>query len=131
MVNWNNTCVYNANFLNSWQSFDPINVKPVDSTEPLNGNFLRVTDQEIFDLIKASKSMEIGSEPFVANGQEIAKNLVEGMQVINLMNIPTTIPTNNTYWTNYPKADNFYAAPYSWWSSFKKTLVNIQPTGAS
>ena len=38
------------------------------------------------------------------------------------MNIPTTIPTNSTYWTNYPKQDNFYAAPYSWWSSFKKTL---------
>ena len=53
------------------------------------------------------------------------------MQVINLMNIPTTIPTNNTYWTNYPKQDNFYAAPYTWWSSFKKTLVNIEPTGAS
>lgn len=130
MVNWSNTCVYNANWLNSWQSFDPINVKPVDSTETLNGNFLRVTDQSIFDLVAESKSMEIGSEPFVANGQEIAKKLVEGMQVINLMNIPTTIPTNNTYWTNYPKADNFYAAPYSWWSSFKKTLINIEPTGA-
>jgi peptide/nickel transport system substrate-binding protein len=129
MVNWNNTCVYNANWLNSWQSFNPTFVKPADSTEVLNGNFLRVTDPAIFELVEASRSMEIGSEPFVANGIEIAKKLTEGMQVINLMNIPTTIPTNNTYWTNYPKADNFYAAPYSWWSSFKKTLVNIQPTG--
>lgn len=131
MVNWSNTCVYNSNWLNSWQSFDPINVKPVDSTETLNGNFLRVTDQAIFDLVKASKSMEIGSDPFVANGREIAKKLVEGMQVINLMNIPTTIPTNSTYWTNFPKQDNFYAAPYTWWSSFKKTIINIEPTGAS
>jgi peptide/nickel transport system substrate-binding protein len=45
------------------------------------------------------------------------------------MNIPTTIPTNSTYWTNYPKQANFYAAPYTWWSSFKKTIVNIEPTG--
>jgi peptide/nickel transport system substrate-binding protein len=45
------------------------------------------------------------------------------------MNIPTTIPTNSYYWKNYPKADNFYAAPYTWWSSFKKTIVNIEPTG--
>jgi peptide/nickel transport system substrate-binding protein len=129
MVNWSNTCVYNANWLNTWQSLNPDFVKPADSTEVLNGNYLRVTDQEIFDLVQASKAMEIGSDEFVANGQEIAKKLTEGMQLISLMNIPTTIPTNNTYWTNYPKQDNFYAAPYSWWSSFKKTLVNIQPTG--
>ncbi len=129
MVNWSNTCVYNANWLNTWQSLNPDFVKPADSTEVLNGNYLRVTDQEIFDLVQASKAMEIGSDEFVANGQEIAKKLTEGMQLISLMNIPTTIPTNNTYWTNYPKQANFYAAPYSWWSSFKKTLVNIQPTG--
>jgi peptide/nickel transport system substrate-binding protein len=57
------------------------------------------------------------------------KKLTEGMQEINLMNIPTTIPTNSAYCTNYPKQDNFYAAPYSWWSSFKKTILNIEPTG--
>jgi peptide/nickel transport system substrate-binding protein len=45
------------------------------------------------------------------------------------MNIPTTIPTNNYYWTNYPKQDNYYAEPYSWWSSFKMILQNIKPTG--
>lgn len=38
MVNWSNTCVYNSNWLNSWQSFSTINVKPGDSTEALNGN---------------------------------------------------------------------------------------------
>jgi peptide/nickel transport system substrate-binding protein len=129
MVNWSTTCVYNANWLNSWRSLNPTNVKPADSTEPLSGNFLRVTDKAIFDLVDQSSSMEIGSDPFVANGREIAKKLTEGMQVINLMNIPTTIPTNSTYWKNFPKADNFYAAPYTWWSSFKKTIVNIEPTG--
>ena len=29
--------------------------------------------------------------------------------------IPTTIPTNNYYWTNWPKQDNYYAEPYSCW----------------
>ena len=45
------------------------------------------------------------------------------------MNIPTTIPTNSTYWTNFPKQENFYAVPYTWWSSFKKIAQNVQPTG--
>ena len=41
------------------------------------------------------------------------------------------ITYDGTYWKNFPKADNFYAAPYSWWSSFKKSLINIEPTGAN
>ncbi len=51
------------------------------------------------------------------------------MAYINMMNIPTTIPTNSTYWTNFPKQDNVYAVPYTWWSSFKKILLKLQPTG--
>jgi peptide/nickel transport system substrate-binding protein len=129
MVNWSNSCVYNANWINNWRTFNPDNVKPVDSTEALVGNYPRITDPAIFELVANSAGLEIGSEEQLNNGSEIAKKLAESMQVLNLMNIPTTIPTNNTYWTNYPKADNFYAAPYSWWSSFKVTLVNIQPTG--
>jgi peptide/nickel transport system substrate-binding protein len=109
--------------------FIPANVKPADSTDPLVGNLMRVTDQRIFDLVDASTSLEISDPKFLENGLEIAKYLVEDMQMINLMNIPTTIPTNSTYWTNFPKQDNFYAAPYTWWSSFKKTVVNIEPTG--
>ncbi len=129
MLNWSNSCVYNSNFLNTWRSFTPANVKDVNSSDALTGNYLRVTDPSIFKLISDSAKLENTSEAFIANGQAIAKKLVEGMQVINIMNIPTTIPTNSHYWKNYTKQDNFYAAPYSWWSSFKKTLVNIEPTG--
>jgi len=129
MVNWANTCVYNSNFLNSWRVFNPDNVKPVDSNDPLNGNLLRVTDKGIFDLVADATKRETTSPEFLADGQKIASALVTGMAEINLMNIPTTIPTNSYYWTGYPKADNFYAAPYTWWSSFKKTIVTIKPTG--
>jgi len=86
-------------------------------------------DERIFDIVSESASLEIGTEEFVENGRQIAKYLTEDMQMINLMNIPTTIPTNSTYWTNFPKQDNFYAAPYTWWSSFKKTVTNVEPTG--
>lgn len=55
---------------------------------------LRVTDQSIFKLISDSSQMDTTSAPFIENGKSIAKKLVEGMQVINIMNIPTTIPTN-------------------------------------
>lgn len=129
MLNWGNTCVYNANWRNSWGVFKSDNVKDVTSDEPLNGNWMRVTDPEIFDIVAKSASLPTGSAENIANGSAIAQKLTASMQAINLMSIPTTVPTNSTYWTNYSKQDNFYAAPYTWWSSFKKTLVNIEPTG--
>lgn len=128
-LQWNNTCIYNVNWLNSWRSLNANNVKPVDSNDPLTGNYLRVTDPAIFDLVAATAKLPIEDPAFGENGRKIMEKLTSGMQEINLMNIPTTIPTNSYYWTNYPKADNFYAAPYTWWSSFKKTIINIQPTG--
>ena len=128
-LQWNNTCIYNVNWLNSWRSLNANNVKPVDSNDALTGNYLRVTDPKIFDLVAASAKLPIEDPAFAENGRKIMQMLTSGMQEINLMNIPTTIPTNSYYWTNYPKADNFYAAPYTWWSSFKKTIINIQPTG--
>jgi peptide/nickel transport system substrate-binding protein len=66
----------------------------------------------------------------VQTGQEIVQSIIQNVYYINMMNIPTTIPTNETYWTNFPKADNAYAVPYTWWSSFKKILVTIKPAGA-
>ena len=128
-VQWNETCTYNANWLMNWRDMKAENVFPVDSNDPLNGNYMRVTDEEIFDLVADSAEVPLDDPQLLENGREIMRKLTEDMQVINLMNIPTTIPTNSYYWTNYPKQDNFYAAPYSWWSSFKKTIVNIEPTG--
>jgi peptide/nickel transport system substrate-binding protein len=128
-LNWSNSCTYNSNWQNSWRQFIPANVQPADSTDQLSGNYMRITDERIFDLVAESASFETNAPEFVENGRQIARYLVEDMQMINLMNIPTTIPTNSTYWTNFPKQDNFYATPYTWWSSFKQTVVRIEPTG--
>jgi peptide/nickel transport system substrate-binding protein len=128
-LNWGQSCTYNANWQNSWRQFSPVYVKPADSAEALVGNAMRVTDQRIFDLVAEGAKLPLDDPQFLEKGLEIAKLLTEDMQLINLMNIPTTIPTNKTYWTNFPKQDNFYAAPYTWWSSFKQTVVNIEPTG--
>ena len=128
-INWSNTCVYNANWLGNWNQFRDSNIKPADSTDPLSGNYARITDPKVLELVAEGSQLPLDDPKFVANGQEIALQIASEMQIINLMNIPTTIPTNSTYWTNFPKQDNFYAAPYSWWSSFKKAVVAIEPTG--
>ena len=127
MVNWSTSCVFNTNFVNNWRSFTAENLKPVDSSEPIIGNRARIDNQLIFDKIAEAGAMDMSQPEFLEAGQEIIKEMVTNMYYINMMNIPTTIPTNETYWTNFPKQENGYAVPYTWWSSFKKILANIEP----
>jgi peptide/nickel transport system substrate-binding protein len=129
MVNWTPGCIFNTNYLNAYRSVTPDSLKPVDSNDQLTGNPARIDDQEVFDLVAKAKTLDQTTPEFVETGQEIMKKVVENMYYINMMNIPTTIPTNETHWTNFPKGENAYAVPYTWWSSFKKILVNIKPTG--
>jgi peptide/nickel transport system substrate-binding protein len=128
MLNWTN-CVFNPNYLNSWRTIQEANLMAADATETINGNMWRWNNPEVFELVAASRAMEQNSEEFYENGRSILKAFVTDMAYINIMNIPTTIPTNSYYWQGYPKADNAYAVPYSWWSSAKEMVVNVQPTG--
>lgn len=128
MLNWTN-CVFNPNYRNAWRSVLPENLKAVDSTETISGNVYRWNNEKVFELVKASGTVELNSEEFYETGRSIIKEFVTNMAYINIMNIPTTIPTNSYYWQGYPKADNAYAVPYSWWSSAKEMVVTIEPTG--
>lgn len=129
MVNWSSSCVFNTNYIQNWRSFSKEYLKPVDSNDQISGNNMRITDEKVFKLIADAASMDMSKPEFLQAGQEIVKEMLSQMTYINMMNIPTTIPTNETYWTNFPKAENAYAVPYTWWSSFKKILVTIKPTG--
>jgi peptide/nickel transport system substrate-binding protein len=127
MVNWSSSCVFNTNYMNNWRTIQAENLKAPDSTDAITGNTPRITDQKVFDLITRASSLDQSSSEFTETGRQIVQQMIQNMEYINMMNIPTTIPTNGTYWTNFPKADNAYAVPYTWWSSFKKILVNIKP----
>jgi peptide/nickel transport system substrate-binding protein len=127
-LNWN-SCVFNSNYMNSWRNIQPENLKPANSTDTLSGNYFRWNNPTAFSLIKSSNQMDEASNQFIENGQSISKEFIKDMAYINLMNIPTTIPTNSYYWKGFPKLDNYYAAPYSWWSSAKMIVLHVQPTG--
>lgn len=123
------TCIFNTNYLNSFRSIQPQYVMAANAKTAIVGDNVRVNDPKVFALIKAASSMDESSSQFLETGQSIVKQMVANMEYLNIMNIPTTIPTNSTYWTNYPKGDNNYARPYTWWSSFNMILVHIKPSG--
>src|SRR5262245_26995619 len=128
-VNWVTSCIFNTNYMNSWRSIQKENLKDPNATDQIIRNNARITDEKVFELIKQASSMDQSTPAFLDTGRQVVQQMVQNMEYINLMNIPTTIPTNNTYWTNFPKQDNAYAVPYTWWSSFKKILVTIKPAG--
>ncbi len=129
MLNWTN-CIFTPTYLNAWSTLRLSYVRPADSTERNMGNYYQWANEEVDGLIERATHLPTDSEEFYEIGRSVMKKFVTDMAYINIMNIPTTIPTNDHYWTNFPKADNYYAVPYTWWSSFKKIVANVKPTGA-
>ncbi len=127
-LNWTN-CIFNPNYLTSWRTIRLSYIKPPDSPDTNTGNQYQWSNKTVDSLVQRSLSLENTSDEFRAMGRQIIQEFVKDMAYINIMNIPTTIPTNEHYWTNFPHQDNYYAVPYTWWSSFKKILVSIKPTG--
>jgi peptide/nickel transport system substrate-binding protein len=100
-----------------------------NSSTPVTGNLYRFKNNDLDALVKKLTASDPSTPEYKTTVADIQKIIVTNMAYIDIMNIPTTIPTNNYYWTGYPKQNNYYAEPYSWWSSFKMILQNIKPTG--
>ena len=115
--------------MDAGREIEPGHIKPADSSERNDFNRQQWDNETVYQLVEDSKSLPLDSEEFFENGRLIMKEFVTDMSWINMMNIPTTIPTNEYYWTGFPKADNYYAVPYSWWSSAKEMVARIEPTG--
>jgi peptide/nickel transport system substrate-binding protein len=128
LLNWTN-CIFTPNYLNSWRSVRLDYLQEADSTEPNSGNQYQWNNETVDSLVQQADQMDTLSEEFREIGRSIIQEFVTDMAYINIMNIPTTIPTNEYYWTNFPKQDNYYAQPYSWWSSIKEAIAKIEPTG--
>ena len=123
------SCIFTANYVNAWRTISAQYLKSPTDTTPITGNPYRWNNTNAHALAAEAQTLPTDSARFREIGQEISKEFIKDMAWINLMNIPTTIPTNEYYWTGFPKQDNFYAVPYSWWSSAKEMVVNIKPTG--
>lgn len=51
------------------------------------------------------------------------------LPVIPLVQARLLTPVNETYWTNWPTAENNYIHPGHWWVTGELMLINIQPAG--
>lgn len=60
-------------------------------------------------------------------GLEFFKISIEELPFIGFHSGVKFVPTNSTYWTNYPCAENPYNGPWWWWSCFKYIVAEIEP----
>lgn len=58
---------------------------------------------------------------------EFMKVAIEDLPFIGFHSGVKFVPTNSTYWANYPSADNPYNGPWWWWSCFKYITTEIDP----
>jgi peptide/nickel transport system substrate-binding protein len=126
---WINCIFAPDDYLRSWREIQPEYLNPGDSQETNGGNRWQWDNQTVFDLVNESLTLPAGSDALHENGRLIIQEFIKDMAWINIGNIPTTIVTNEEHWEGFPKADDYYAVPYSWWSSAKMMVANIEPTG--
>ena len=113
-----------------WTGWDADLITPVG--EPATGNGERWNNQEFTDLLH--KLAPLSPTDNAAEVHEICTEMmkiaVEDLPWIGFHSGTKFVPTNSTYWTNYPSATNAYDGPWWWWSTFTYILPNFVKAGA-
>ena len=51
------------------------------------------------------------------------------MPFVPLVQAAKLLPMNETYWTGWPTADNYYNHPFFWWNHTHQIIHNLEPAG--
>ena len=62
-------------------------------------------------MVDELRAVPVDDEKAVPLSTDILKELVTGLPSIELSGMSKFVPVNETYWTNYPSADNYYEGP--------------------
>lgn len=94
---------------------------------PASYNQERYSNDALSALIDKLRTIPTDDPQVVPIGTSMLKELVKGMPDINMFGTSKFVPVNETYWTNYPSAENYYEGPWWWWSNFKFIAAKIKP----
>ncbi|MDH5795200.1 MAG: ABC transporter substrate-binding protein [Candidatus Bathyarchaeota archaeon] len=93
----------------------------------LAGSWTRISDERLDPIIDAMDLIAVEDPETMTLAEEAIELYMELMPAIPVIETIYTVPFQETYWTNYPSLDNFYAIPAPWWPNFRDVLFNIQP----
>ena len=92
-----------------------------------SGQGTRWNNARATEIIHEMAKVSPDSEESYELGLEFLKVAIEDMPFIGFHSGVKFVPTNSTYWTNYPCAANPYNGPWWWWSCFKYIVAEITP----
>ncbi|MEO0484334.1 MAG: ABC transporter substrate-binding protein [Pseudomonadota bacterium] len=72
-------------------------------------------------------TMALGDPAIPGMVAEAYQHLDAEMPFIPLVQAAKLIPFNNTYWTGWPTADNYYNHPFFWWNHTHQIIHNLEP----
>lgn len=92
-----------------------------------SGQSGRWNNAEATDIIHELSALSPDDPKSYELGLEFFKIAIQELPFIGFHSGVKFVPTNSTYWTNYPSADNPYNGPWWWWSCFKYITTEIAP----
>lgn len=95
--------------------------------EITSGQGTRWNNERATEIIHELSKVSPDSDESYELGLEFVKVAIEDMPFIGFHSGVKFVPTNSTYWTGYPNAENPYNGPWWWWSCFKYIVPHLTP----
>lgn len=95
-----------------------------------SGQGSRWNNADATAIIKEMEKLSPEDEKSYELAMDFLKIAIADMPFIGFHSGVKFVPTNTTYWNNYPNAENPYNGPWWWWSCFKYITLDIAPTAA-
>ena len=110
-----------------WSGWDSELITEVGTVS--NGNGERWNNAKFTEMLHELAGISPTAEPERVHEMctEMMKLAVEDLPWIGFHSGTKFVPTNSTYWTNYPNATNAYDGPWWWWSTFTYILPHFEP----
>ena len=122
---WPSSCAVAPDLFNNMATWHQDYV--VENGEATGNNRERYSTPEISALIDQATLLSPEDPQVIELWTEVLEDLVEGMPVIDMVGTSKFVPVNETYWTNFPSANNYYEGPWWWWTQFKGMMAEVQP----
>ncbi len=111
--------------------YSQINGWDADLIVPLGergaGQGSRWNNKEATDIIHQLAKLSPDDPKSYELAMEFEKIAIKDLPFIGFHSGVKFVPTNSTYWNNYPSAENPYNGPWWWWSCFKYITTEITP----
>lgn len=114
-----------------WASMNTFNIswyQPVGERASANG--WRWQNEEYSNIVDQIGTLPLGDPQIDELFVQAMEIWMDELPVIPVTQAKKLIPFDQTYWTNWPSADNNYLHSTTWWQSTHKIIHNLQPAGS-